>query len=158
MAQIAQTATGSLICVVPANEASCEDPGGSDPAPPGLPLLTRHARLLARRPLPDGIVCYSDVVAFGVVSGLWMADVEPGRDVALASFDDIAEAQLQGPPLTSVATYPELAGAEAARLFMERLDAPDAKPRRVVLEPRLHVRASSSIRDRHPPNRREGRS
>jgi LacI family transcriptional regulator len=102
---------------------------------------------------PDAIVCYSDVVAFGVESALREAGLEPGRDVALASFDDIAEAQLQRPPLTSVATYPELAGAEAARLLLERLDAPDAEPRRVVLEPRLHVRASSTTRDRG-----EGRS
>jgi LacI family transcriptional regulator len=102
---------------------------------------------------PDAIVCYSDVVAFGVESALREAGLEPGRDVALASFDDIAEAQLQRPPLTSVATYPELVGAEAARLLLERLDAPDAEPRRVVLEPRLHVRASSTTRDRG-----EGRS
>ena len=72
--------------------------------------------------------------------------------------DDIAEAELQRPPLRSVATYAELVGAEAARLLVERLDAPEARPRRVVLEPRLHGRASSTTRDRHPQNRGEGQS
>jgi LacI family transcriptional regulator len=113
--------------------------------------------LLAEGAPPDGIVCYSDVVAFGVESALREAGLEPGRDVALASFDDIAEAQLQHPPLTSVATYPELVGAEAARLLLERLDAPDGEPRRVVLEPRLHVRASSTTRDPHPQDQGEER-
>jgi LacI family transcriptional regulator len=111
--------------------------------------------LLAEGAPPDAIVCYSDVVAFGVESGLREAGREPGREVALASFDDIAEAQLQHPPLTSVATYPELVGAQAARLLLERLDAPGTKPRRVVLEPHLHVRASSITRDRHSQNRGE---
>jgi LacI family transcriptional regulator len=100
--------------------------------------------LLSERRLPDAIVCYSDVVAFGVVSGLRAAGLEPGRDVALASFDDIAEAQLQHPQLTSVATYPDLVGTEAARLLLSRLDAPDAEPRRVLLKPDLAVRASST--------------
>jgi LacI family transcriptional regulator len=113
--------------------------------------------LLARGGSPDAIVCYSDVVAFGVVSGLWAAGLEPGRDVALASFDDIAEAQLQHPPLTSVATYPELVGAEAARLLLERLETPDAAPRRVVLEPSLSVRASSTTHDRRSTDPAEGR-
>jgi LacI family transcriptional regulator len=113
--------------------------------------------LLTQGAPPDGIVCYSDVVAFGVESALREAGLEPGRDVALASFDDIAEAQLQHPPLTSVATYPELVGAEAARLLLERLDAPDGEPRRVVLEPRLHVRASSTTRDPHPQDQGEER-
>jgi DNA-binding LacI/PurR family transcriptional regulator len=72
--------------------------------------------------------------------------------------DNIAEAELQRPPLTFVATYADLVGAEAARLLLERLDAPDARPRRVVLVPRLHVRASSTTRDRHPQDSGEGRS
>jgi LacI family transcriptional regulator len=102
--------------------------------------------LLQRGSLPEGIVCYSDVVAFGVLSGLRAAGVEPGSDAAVASFDDIAEARLQHPPLTSVATYPDLAGTEAARLLLQRFEEPDAKPRRVLLKPRLHVRASSTSR------------
>jgi LacI family transcriptional regulator len=102
--------------------------------------------LLEHSPLPEAIVCYSDVVAFGVLSGLRAAGVEPGAQVAVASFDDIAEARLQHPPLTSVATYPELTGVEAARLLLERLEAPGEPPRRVLLKPRLHVRASTTTR------------
>jgi LacI family transcriptional regulator len=114
--------------------------------------------LPAGRHLPDAIVCYSDVVAFGVVSGLRAAGLEPGRDVALASFDDIAEAQLQHPPLTSVATHPDLVGTEAARLLLKRLDAPDAEPRRVLLEPHLAVRASSTTPAQPLPKGGQGRS
>jgi LacI family transcriptional regulator len=103
-------------------------------------------QLLAKGPLPDAIAAYSDNVALGIVSALRAAGVEPGRDVALGSFDDIPEAALQHPGLTSVATYPERVGAEASRLLLERIDLADLAPRKVILEPRLSVRASSTTR------------
>lgn len=108
--------------------------------------VTGVEQLLAQGPLPEAIACYSDVIAFGVESGLRAAGVAPGADVALGSFDDIPEAALQHPPLTSVATHPERVGAEAARLLLERIDAPDGAARHVLLSPRLSVRASSTTR------------
>jgi LacI family transcriptional regulator len=106
--------------------------------------LAAVEKLLRAGPLPDAIACYSDVVAFGVIAGLRAAGVEPGEDVAVGSFDDIWEASIAHPPLTSVATFPEQVGIEAARLLVERLNAPDAPPERVLLSPRLSVRASTT--------------
>jgi LacI family transcriptional regulator len=104
--------------------------------------------LLSQGPLPQAIAVYSDVVALGVVSGLRAAGIEPGRDVALGAFDDIPESSLQHPALTSVATFPERVGAEASRLLLERIDAPELEPRKVILKPSLSVRASSTMLDR----------
>jgi LacI family transcriptional regulator len=100
--------------------------------------------LLRTQPLPDAIACYSDAVAFGVLTGLRAAGVEPGTDIAVGSFDDILEASLTHPPLTSVATFPEQVGDVAARLLTERLNALDAPLQRVLLPPRLSVRASTT--------------
>jgi LacI family transcriptional regulator len=100
--------------------------------------------LLRASPTPDAIACYSDVVAFGVMLGLRSAGLDPGLDVAIGSFDDIPEAELQHPPLTSVATYPERVGAEAARLLKERIEDPELATRRVLLSPRLSVRESTT--------------
>jgi LacI family transcriptional regulator len=100
--------------------------------------------LLRTQPLPDAIACYSDAGAFGVLAGLRAAGVQPGTDVAVGSFDDILEASFTHPPLTSVATFPEQVGNEAARLLMEQLGAPDAPPQRILLSPRLSVRASTT--------------
>jgi len=105
-------------------------------------------RLLAAGPAPDAIACYSDNVALGVVSGLRAAGIEPGRDVAVGGFDDIPESSLQHPGLTSVATHPERVGAEAARLLLERIGAPDLPARKVILPPSLSVRASSTSLER----------
>jgi LacI family transcriptional regulator len=101
-------------------------------------------QLLEIGPAPEAIACYSDVVAFGVISALRAAGLEPGRDIAVGSFDDTPEAAVQHPALTSVATFPERVGAEASRLLLERIDVPDLAPREVVLEPRLSIRESST--------------
>lgn len=101
-------------------------------------------QLLELGPAPEAIACYSDVVAFGVIAALRAAGLEPGRDVAVGSFDDTPEAAVQHPALTSVATFPERVGAEASRLLLERIAVPDLAPREVILEPSLSIRESST--------------
>ena len=104
--------------------------------------------LLEHGPLPDAIACYSDSVASGVVSGLRAAGLEPGRDVALGSFDDTPEAAIQHPGLTSVSTHPDRVGADGAKLLLERIATPELPPRTVLLDPHLSVRASSTMLER----------
>ena len=74
--------------------------------------------------------------------GLQAAGRRPGRDFDVIGFDDIEEAALWQPALTTVAIDPHRIGAEAARLLLERIENPDGPPRRVILPPRLVVRES----------------
>ncbi|MFI7702164.1 LacI family DNA-binding transcriptional regulator [Nonomuraea sp. NPDC049480] len=94
---------------------------------------------------PDAIVAYSDMYAFGIVNGLRAHGVEPGRDVAVASFDDVPDAAVQQPGLTSAAGFPDRVGAEAARLLLDRMGDPARPPRRVLIDPRLSVRESTTL-------------
>jgi len=96
---------------------------------------------------PTAALCYNDVVAFGVMLGLQATGRVVGRDVAVAGFDDIAEAALWYPALTTVSVQPRRIGAEAARLLLERIAHPDELPRRVILPPTLAVRASCGAHD-----------
>lgn len=96
--------------------------------------------VLALEDPPTAALCYNDVVAFGVMLGLQATGCQPGRDFDVIGFDDIEEAALWQPALTTVAIDPQRIGAEAARLLLERIDNPDAPPRRVILPPRLVVR------------------
>lgn len=108
----------------------------------------RAVGLLAETGQPyDAIVCYSDVVAFGVMSALRAQGVEPGREVAVAGFDDVPDAALQHPSLTTVATLPDQTGAEAAELLLRRIEEPDLPPRTVLLTPELKVRGSTGNQD-----------
>lgn len=47
-------------------------------------------------------LCYQDIVALGVMQTLRKLDRQIGRDFALIGFDDITEASLVQPGLTTV--------------------------------------------------------
>jgi LacI family transcriptional regulator len=103
--------------------------------------------LLAHEDPPTAALCYNDVVAFGVMLGLQAGGRMPGQDFAVIGFDDIAEAALRHPPLSTLALDPCQIGAEAARLLLERIAHPDDPPRQVILPPTLVVRASCGHHD-----------
>jgi LacI family transcriptional regulator len=110
--------------------------------------LTRRAgaeaisELLARPDAPTAAVCFNDIVAFGVMLGLSDRGLLAGRDFAVAGFDDLPEAALSRPALTTVATHPFQVGEEAARLLLRRIADPLGTPERVILPTRLIVRES----------------
>lgn len=102
--------------------------------------------LLTRRDPPTAIVCFNDLVAFGVMLGLRKLGLEPGRDCSVVGADDVAEAALWQPGLSTVAVHSGLVGLAAGELFRKRLQAPDRPPERVLLKPELYVRGSSGPR------------
>ena len=112
------------------------------------------APLLKMKRPPSAAVCYNDVVAFGVMLGLRRLGLEAGQDFAVAGCDDMTEAALWTPALTSVAIDTSAMGEAAAELLLRRIAQPKAQPKRVVLEPRLMVRASSGHRQRRPAEQR----
>jgi LacI family transcriptional regulator len=99
--------------------------------------------LFAADPAPTAAVCYNDAVALGLMHGLVERGLAPGRDFALTGFDDIAEAALATPSLTTLAAAPRARGRQAAQMLLERLRDPDAAARRIVAPVRLVIRASS---------------
>lgn len=103
------------------------------------------ATALDRGALPDAIIAYSDAVAQGVYSELRRRDLQPGVNVAVASFDDVPLAALQVPPLTSVDTRADEVGRAASRLLLARLDDAETAARSVLIEPTLKVRASTAL-------------
>jgi LacI family transcriptional regulator len=99
--------------------------------------------LLERMAPPTAIVCFNDLVAFGVMLGLRNLGLEPGRDCSVVGADDVAEAALWHPGLTTVAVHSRLIGLNAGQLFRKRLETPDRPPERILLKPELVVRGSS---------------
>ena len=99
-------------------------------------------QLLDQHGPPTACICYNDVVAFGASLGLQAMGCVPGKDFAVMGFDDIAEAGIWQPPLTTIAIEPRRIGAIAANLLMERVNQPDAAPRQLLLPVRLIERKS----------------
>lgn len=89
--------------------------------------------------IPEGILCHSDSVAFGLFRALH----DHGRtDVRVIGYDDIANAALWEPPLTSVSTGARDLGRQAAELLLARMEHPHAPVTKTLVEPTLVVRRS----------------
>ncbi|MFC3123711.1 LacI family DNA-binding transcriptional regulator [Pseudoroseomonas globiformis] len=91
---------------------------------------------------PTALVCFNDSVAFGAMLGLSRAGRVPGRDIAVTGFDDIREAALWHPRLTTISTSPRQMGQAAARVLLARIADPDAPPPRETIRAQLVVRES----------------
>ncbi len=66
-----------------------------------------------------GFACFSDLIAFGVLSACEAHGVRPGRDVSVIGVDDMAEAAFSHPPLTTVGVDKAWIGHSAARHLVE---------------------------------------
>ena len=84
------------------------------------PARAAAMRLLTEHPEIDGIVCFSDVVAFGVLDAIADLGRDVGSDVRVIGFDDVHEAGLNRPSLSSVAVPARETGRRAAQLVLER--------------------------------------
>lgn len=98
--------------------------------------------LLAKGEIPSAIVCYNDVVALGVMLALDERGLVPGRDVAVVGCDDVDEAGLHRPALTTFTTDPRVVGREAARLLLRRIAHPERPREEIIVPPRLVIRQS----------------
>ncbi|GLQ47216.1 transcriptional regulator [Dyella lipolytica] len=111
--------------------------------PNRLDAVAQCDQLFADGAAPTAAVCYNDAVALGLMLGLHKRGLQPGRDFALTGFDDIAEAAVSAPPLTTLAVTPRARGRQAAELILQRLQEPSSSPRQTIVPVQLLVRASS---------------
>jgi LacI family transcriptional regulator len=91
---------------------------------------------------PTAALCFNDMVAIGAMQALSAAGKTPGQDVALIGFNDVAEAALCRPSLTTIATTPGKLGEMAAELLLDRIAHPKEPSRKLILRPRLVIRES----------------
>ncbi len=94
---------------------------------------------------PTAAVCFADIVAFGVMLELSRRGIRPGPDFGVVGYDDVIEAALWNPPLTTISVQRHAMGIAAAQLLTELIEAQSLSPRRVIFEPSLTIRASSGV-------------
>lgn len=88
--------------------------------PARSPAREAAARLLGKDPNVDGILCFSDVVAFGVLDAIADMGRRVGSEIRVIGFDDVLDAGLNRPSLSSVAVPARETGRRAAQLVLER--------------------------------------
>jgi LacI family transcriptional regulator len=98
--------------------------------------------LLARKSLPQAVVCANDQMAIGVLRELQRAGVRCPADVAVTGFDDVHASRVIDPPLTTVSQPLRDLGSRATRRLLARVDEPSLAPAVEVLPTQLVIRAS----------------
>lgn len=83
-----------------------------------LELLDRHPELTA-------VVCNGDMVALGACFALLRSGKQPGRDVSVVGFDNIEDASVATPALTTLAVSPMKLGERLARTMLDRIKDPE---------------------------------
>jgi LacI family transcriptional regulator len=100
-------------------------------------------RLLTVRPRIDAVFAANDPAAIGAMKAVFEAGLRVPEDVAVVGAGDIALGDLLRVPLTTVSWSRTDQGRHAAQLLLDRLEEDrDDPPRRVIIPPRLVVRAS----------------
>jgi LacI family transcriptional regulator len=102
------------------------------------------AHLLALPELPTAVFAGNDLMAIGALLAARAAGMRVPADLAIAGYDDIPEAAVTHPSLTTVAVPKYEMGRAAAELLLRRVrgDAPDT-PQHVELAHHLIVREST---------------
>lgn len=105
--------------------------------------------LLARHPDIEAAICFNDLVALGLQAGLAEHGRTVGRDFYLVGFDDIEEASLAFPTLTTIRCDVARFGRTSASLLLRQIRQGLMPPDDQRLAVELVVRASSQ-RDQTP--------
>ncbi len=101
-------------------------------------------KLLSLTPLPDGVFCYNDSTAMGAMQAILEAGLRIPEDISLVGCGNAHYAEFLKVPLTSVDQVSEQIGERAAELVLSVIQSKGvARPKSVLLEPRLVIRESS---------------
>jgi DNA-binding LacI/PurR family transcriptional regulator len=103
------------------------------------------AAVLAAEPPPTAILAMSDVLAAGTIRGAADHGVDVPSELSVVGFDDIPQAALNEPPLTTVAQPTERKGEIAAQALLDALESDTRpKPTRTLLPIELVVRGTTA--------------
>lgn len=114
----------------------CEDskPGG----------LSAMLTLRETHPEVTAVVCNGDMVALGACLGLGRRGETPGREVSVIGFDDVADAALATPALTTLSIAPYTLGQHLAERLLARLSDRAAAPVHQELDASLILRDTTA--------------
>ncbi len=86
---------------------------------------------------PDAVFASSDMMAIGAQQAIRQAGLRIPDDIAVVGFDDLPQAALADPPLTTVQQPIEELGMVAVELLHELLSGSTQSPRQIILPVKL---------------------
>ena len=106
-------------------------------------LAAQHLLDLSQK--PTAIFASNDLSAFGVMDAIRERGLSIPNDMSVIGFDDIPQASIVHPKLTTIRQPLEQIGRMAVRMLLKHLANPDQPPSRLTLATRLIVRESCSV-------------
>jgi len=104
--------------------------------------LTRQ--LLERDPRPDGIFTFNDPMGIGAMHAIRNAGLKVPEDIAVVGAGNLYYSEELRIPISTIDQQTEETGERTARLVLSLLESKAAqKPRSMMIEPKLIVRAST---------------
>jgi LacI family transcriptional regulator len=91
---------------------------------------------------PDAVFVASDTMAVGALQASRGARLTVPDDIALVGFDDLRQATMVDPPLTTVRQPIQRMGVLAVEMLIDGLENGAEPPRRIVLPTELVIRGS----------------
>ncbi len=101
--------------------------------------------LLSRDPYPTAVFASNDLTAFGAMAAIRDAGLAVPEDISIIGFDDVPQASLSYPKLTTIRQPLEQMGRVAVKLLMSQLTGPDETQKRITLATQLVVRDSCRL-------------
>jgi LacI family transcriptional regulator len=99
--------------------------------------------LLDMRPRLKAAVCFNDLAAFGALSALGERGLRAGTNFSLMGFDNVLDAAVSNPPLSTVDVRPGEIGEHAASILLTRIAHPGRAKQQYYAMPSLVLRQSS---------------
>ncbi|MBO9099780.1 MULTISPECIES: LacI family DNA-binding transcriptional regulator [Rhizobium] len=92
---------------------------------------------------PTAAVCWNDLVAIGLMNGIARAGLVPGKDISVTGYDDLEEAAIATPALTTVWNGQAEVGRLAARALLDRLAGSHEPDGIHLIKPEMRIRQST---------------
>jgi LacI family transcriptional regulator len=103
--------------------------------------------VLGLKPRPDALFCFNDTVALGAMDRALEAGLRIPKDIAVVGSGNFHYSGKLSVPLSSVDQKAQEIGERTSKMIISLLEKTTAnRPRTVVLEPELVVRASSKLK------------
>ena len=98
--------------------------------------------LLSAHPDVTALVCNGDMVALGACLALQSKGLQPGKDVSVIGFDNVMDANLVTPRLTTMAVNPYKMGQILAETILKRINETERPQTTYFNNPELIIRNS----------------
>ena len=110
-----------------------------------LASVDRTNALFKTHPDITALVCNGDMVALGACHALQAKGLVLGKDVSVIGFDDVSDASLVSPRLTTIALKPYNLGKILAKTVLDRINDIFKPPHEVLSKTELVIRGTTGL-------------